>query len=231
MIRARNKLQLFTWNLFTFKNIFFKKQSIQCLLFRFVSFFIVFHRCLIGFIVSFVCASFFLSLFIAMNVILFWFSILFIYVIGEQHSKLWSSILERKNCPFVSVSSQSALFVALSKDTETRKHTHTRSFTCTCTHHRPHTFVMLSFTYYVFQFLHFHFIRSMCRSLFYLIVAHVSLWRTCVIFIFHIFFRSFHLKKSQYNFHSIHSYTLNMYAQIERKSLLFWYFWHTFMAR
>lgn len=167
----------------------------------------------------------FLSLFIAMNVILFWFSILFIYVIGEQHSKLWSSILERKNCPFVSVSSQSALFVALSTDTETRKHTHTRSFTCTCTHRRPHTFVMLSFTYYVFQFLHFHFIRSMCRSLFYLIVAHVSLWRTCVIFIFHIFFRSFHLKKSQYNFHSIHSYTLNMYAQIERKSLLFWYFW------
>lgn len=229
MIRARNKLQLFTCNLFIFK--YNKNRAFNVCYFIsicFVSFFIVLRCCLIGFIVSFVCASFFVTFHRNERDFILIFHSVYLRDF-HQHSKLWSSNLERKKL------SLCLCFFSTHREKLANIHTlvHMHMYSSSSSY-----ISNVEFHLYVFQFLHFHFIRSMCRCSFLSRCPCLFMTNVCHFYFLHIFsfissvwffFQGVKKQQSQYNFHSIHSYTLNMCAQVERKSLLFWQ-QGTFMA-
>lgn len=139
---------------------------------------------------SFVCALF-LSLLIAMNVILFWFSILFIYVIFNNIPNLWSSILER--CLYLTLSLSLFFFLSsiccllLWTHTQTHKHSlidmHIHSY---INNAEVHLHVFSPFPFYLLSMCVFF--LSRCPCLFMTNVCHFYFSHTFS-FVFDFFFR------------------------------------------
>lgn len=199
------------------------------MLFHFVSFRFFFHcfSLLSHWFHRFVRLCFiFSSLFIAMNVILFWFSILFIYVISTNIPNCDLQFWREKT---VSLSlfllNLHCLLISLSTHTQKEKHANIHIHMHMYSSPSPSPYISnVELHLYVCSYIPpFPSLFVQCVASFSISLP-MSLYdkRVSFSFLTYFFVLFDFLKRSQYNLHSIHSYTLNMYAQIERKSLLFW---------